>query len=644
MACRRGVLVFAALALFAAACSSSDGSQGTGRADTSLEVGGCDWAQFGFDHQRLFTYPCESGIDPDSVERLEQVWYFNTDEEVTGTPIVAGDRVFVGDWSGKFYALDKETGEQVWMVQTEEHPTVYSGQIPSTAIAAEVDGPGLVIFGGGRTVYALDGESGEEVWTYAIGDPEVIDTTEIEGAPTLVEDRVIVPYDGHDAVGVPAGILALDAATGELLWNFDPDQGADPTGCAGVWGSPSADVERRLVFAGSANCPSSPDGWGTYTESIFALDLDTGEPRWAFQPHEPNNNDIDFAGSPNLFEIDGRAVVGLGNKDGHYYVVDRETGELVWESAATGPGPSVEGSNFSTGGFIGPTAVSEGIVVGGTGVGEPPYMHAFDAATGEIAWQSDTAGPTYAPTTVVNGVAFMGGTDFTLRAYDLRTGEVLWDHEMMGIVSGGVAVVHDDLFAVAGFADPLTPSDSDTSGVYRFTLRDEDEATSTTAETTTTTAPEAHAIEANPSPCVGQPCPLPLTLKEPPAGTSPVITLRIQPNPLSITVEATGLGPPIDWLRPNSPAAEAGATTYGVFVSSGIDNPVGGVVCTFAPEEGGCTADSMPVNAESYDRITVAALVDADTQPTLQDGYDRLVSTITFEPPLVPVLDSEETD
>ena len=98
-----------------------------------------------------------------------------------------------------------------------------------------------------------------------------------------------------------------------------------------VWSSPSVDEARGLVFAATGNCPTSPEGWGDHTEAIFALDLETGEPVWAYQPHAPNNDDLDFAGAPNLFRVGDQDVVGLGNKDGHYYVVDRETGEPVWQ-------------------------------------------------------------------------------------------------------------------------------------------------------------------------------------------------------------------------------------------------------------------------------------------------------------------------
>ena len=66
--------------------------------------------------------------------------------------------------------------------------------------------------------------------------------------------------------------------------------------------------------------------------------------------HPPNNDDSDFAGVPVLFTANGQDLVGLGNKDAVFYVVNRDTGELVWSTRATND--NVIRSNFASGGFI----------------------------------------------------------------------------------------------------------------------------------------------------------------------------------------------------------------------------------------------------------------------------------------------------
>jgi polyvinyl alcohol dehydrogenase (cytochrome) len=634
------------VALGAAACAGGDDESAAPARDASAgsEQDACQWPTWGQSPARTFSYPCESDLSPETVGDLRQQWFFNTGDVVTATPAVVDGRIYVGDWAGTFYAIDQETGDAVWTYETEVHETVYAGQIVSSATVADVDGRRLVFFGGGKTMYALDAESGEAVWSHELGEPgNTTEPTEIESSPVVVDGRVIFGYDAHDRPGYAAGVVALDAKTGDELWEFDPDEGADPTGCVGVWSSPSVDVERELVFAATANCVTSPEGWGDYTEAIFALELDTGEPVWSFQPHEPNNDDFDFAGSPNLFEADGRALVGLGNKDAAYYAVDRETGELVWSTQATEPGIEERGSNFSTGGFIGPTAYADGVIVGGTAVGPCPCLHALDAADGEILWQSDTPEPTYAAATEVGGVVFLGGTDFTLRAYDLRSGDILWSNEMAGVVAGGAAVVGNDVVAVAGIREPGTDSRSETSGVYLFSLDADGAAPTTTGPSTSgPTNTEPVYLEPHDAPCIDEVCDLEFGLFPVPAGLSPRATLEIATSPFAIRIVAEGLGEPTQWVNPDSETFAEGATLFGAYLSTSDDNPTGTLVCVF-DAEGVCEGDTIPVVEPQYNRLTILAIPDADFPLTPASGVPRLVTTTNFDP-VLKVIDPPEGD
>ena len=479
----RAVAALVAVVLVAAACSDD----GSGAAVELVESGTdpCDWPTWGHGNHRTFSYPCDSGISPDTVPDLHRVWYVETSDAVTAAPVVVGGTVYVGDWAGRFYALDAASGAEQWVYDAEPSPTVYAGQITASAAVADgADGERLVVFNGGRTVHALAAADGTERWTRVLGEDG--DSTEIETAPLLVGDTAIITYDVHNGP-FPAGVLALDLQTGEERWALDLEDG-DHNGCGDVWGAASVDTERRLVFFGTASCPVPDQGWTDYNEAIVAVDLDSGEPEWSFQPHEPNNDDTDFAGAPLLFEAGGQDLVGLGSKDAAFYAVDRETGAPAWKTQATEPNNIRPG--FATGGFIGPSTHADGVIAGGTGVGPCPCMHGLDAATGEVLWQQDAVGPTYAPSTEVGGVVFVGSLDFALRALDLRTGEVLWSDALTGLVSGGVAVVGDDVWAVAGFREPGSPGPSANSGVFRYTI---DPSVATLAELppSTTAAPPA---------------------------------------------------------------------------------------------------------------------------------------------------------
>jgi outer membrane protein assembly factor BamB len=632
------VAVAGALTLALASCGSDPPRAGSGAPTATADA--CDWPTLGNGLSRTFASVCESGITPETVGDLQQKWFFNTDDVVTASPAVVGDTAYVGDWSGRFYAIDTETGQPRWTFQAETDPQVYAGQIVSSAAVAEVGGVATVFFGSGRTLHALRADSGEERWSYRVGAAGAGDFTEIESSPAVADGKVLFGIDVHNQRAQPAGLFALDAATGTLVWHFDAEEG-DPVGCGDVWSSPSVDLDRRLAFIGTANCPASPEGWGRYTEAIIAVGLDDGQARWSYQPHGPNNDDLDFAGAPNLFRAADRDLVGLGNKDGTYYAVDRDTGELAWKAVATGPGLDEKGSNFSTGGFIAPTAYSDGTIAGGTAVGPDPYLHAMDAATGDLVWQSKVVQATYAPSAVVNGVLFNGGNDFTLRAFDLKTGDVLWQHEMKGVVAGGPAVVGDSVYAVAGIREPGLEAKSENSGIYRFELPAGDEpAASTTSSTETTLAPRAEDLVLEPTTqtCVGSPCDLfatGITLRPPPAGLQPTATLEITTDPFRITIRASGLGRPEQWLQEGSPAADAGATVFGLFISESDDNPVGGVLCIL-DDSYSCAADSLP-RLTSYNRISLLALERPDSVPTPSDGPARLIVTTSFDPPLTPV-------
>ncbi|HEY8216714.1 MAG TPA: PQQ-binding-like beta-propeller repeat protein [Acidimicrobiia bacterium] len=600
----------------------------------------CAWPMWGRELARTFATAC-AGLSPADAPDLRRIWFFNTHDVVTATPAVVDGSVYVGDWSGRFYALRARDGTRRWVRRTKRHRHVYAGQIVSSAAVATVRGVPTVYFGGGKTLYALRARDGSTRWKVELrpeGGPD--DPTEIESSPAVADGVVVVGWDVHNSpAGEPAGVFALDAATGRERWRtvLAPTEGdgATGSGCADVWSSPAIDEARRLVFVGTGNCVTSPRGYGRFAEAVVALSLDDGSVRWSYQPHQPNRDDLDFAGAPNLFESNGRAVVGLGGKDGTYYALDRETGDLVWATPVVEPGLVHPGSNFSTGGFIGPTAVANGIITGGTAIGDAPYLHALDAATGAVRWQQPIAAPTYGAPAVGGHVVVIGGTDFTLRALDLETGDVLWSDEVSGAVSGGPAVVGDDLFAVAGIREPGLSQRSRTSGVYRYSLRGKP-VTSTTTRARERTQRSTPTAPATPQPCVGTPCDVPFDLVPPPPGTSPRMQLLVQLDPWHVEVTTEGLGDPAAWLRPGSISAQSGATRYGVFISERDDNPQGGQLCVL-DADGSCSTSSIPKSGVTYNRITILAITDSNELPSPTEGVNRLVVTKSFDPPLAPV-------
>jgi polyvinyl alcohol dehydrogenase (cytochrome) len=637
---RFAMAVVVACVCATAACSGDDddNAASTNRSAAKLTSLECQWPMWGRTPARTFDYgDCPTKISPTTVERLTQKWFTKTKDVVTATPAVVDDTVYVGDWSGRFYALALDTGKPRWTFDAPPHENVYSGQIVASAAVADVDHQRLVFFASGKTLYALDARSGKQRWKYELGVPgDGRDPTEIQSSPVVVGGKVLFGFDAHDRPGKRAGIVALDASKGTRLWYFDPDKGKPATGCTGVWSSPSVDVQRNLVFAGSANCTSSPEGWGKYSEAIFAVDLQTGTPKWSYQPRGPSNLDFDFPGAPNLFEIGTQDVVGLGGKDGVYYALDRETGALIWKVTASKP--RVQAKNFSTGGFIGAAAYADGMVVGGTAIDGPcPCLHGIDVKTGKLAWQQNAAAPTFAPSSIVNGVAFTGSTtDFTLRAVNAKTGDVLWSQQMAGGVAGGAVVSNDTVVAVAGIREPGVDPAGTESGVYAFRLGDKS-STSQTSTAQPTLPPSTKAPPATTAPpnapagakCIAQACSFSFTLKAPPPGTNPSLTVHLTPKPFHVDVRGDGLGDPNAWIRPGGKAAQQGAVTFALF---GSDDSLHGSLLCVLDAEFDCVNDTLPKDLrKNYNRLSLLAIANTPVLPTAADGFDRLVTTESLD-------------
>jgi polyvinyl alcohol dehydrogenase (cytochrome) len=193
-----------------------------------------------------------------------------------------------------------------------------------------------------------------------------------------------------------------------------------------------------------------------------------------------DNEDLAFGAVPNLFSIDvdgeRREVVGIGNKDGTYYVVDRDG--VNAGSGVRWDGPDAASLPYwrrnvvpggAIGGILATAAVDEQArrVFFSTGPGEDvftpqqPTVHALDLDTGEVVWQN-TAPPgersdaSYAPTTAVPGVVIVGSALTPhVRLYDAADGTVLWDEGIgdpgtLGGVGSGAVVIDGTLLVGTG--------------------------------------------------------------------------------------------------------------------------------------------------------------------------------------------------
>jgi polyvinyl alcohol dehydrogenase (cytochrome) len=175
------------------------------------------------------------------------------------------------------------------------------------------------------------------------------------------------------------------------------------------------------------------------SDAIIAVDAKTGDIKWFKQltPHDvwtmfnKKGPDYDFAGGAQLFTANfngqPRKLVGAAQKSGIFYVLDPETGEIVWESAI--------GYGGVNGGMHGEASIGEGTVFAWSnnnyknGVPDKAKItvKALDAATGKLKWVKNDAQPAaIVPGYLANDVYFVGSLDGTLRAYSADDGKQLW--------------------------------------------------------------------------------------------------------------------------------------------------------------------------------------------------------------------------
>jgi outer membrane protein assembly factor BamB len=399
----------------------------------------------------------------------------------------------------------------------------------------------VVLFGGGSSLWALDAGTGKELATIDL-DPRTPSlqhkqdssdnppVAEVESSPAVATvdgvRRIYVGIDVHNDAHVGrTGLVAVRLVPGakgwrfEALWKYDAETDHTYTGrsgltigsgegwgCGGVWSSPAVDATANVVAFGTASCSYAAQAYAAhenYAESMVALHATTGRLLWHFRPADElptpkarvadADRDADFGASPNIFTLNGRGVVGEGRKSGDYYVRDERTGAAVSVSHVGQEGKLQSG--FGIGGFLGTPAVEtlpDGHVqvVGTTAIPVPHSaseavdstvsVRGFDPATGHINWTYRLAGPSYAHTSIVNGVAFIPDTTtFSVIAVDTSTGVPLWQAPVLGppsstaVVDGSTVVVgsgtrETDLeYKAFGHAiDPLQPA----SGIQAFRL------------------------------------------------------------------------------------------------------------------------------------------------------------------------------
>lgn len=406
--------------------------------------------------------------------------------------------MYVSGPDGKCWALDAKTGAELWRYK---HASPYDVSLCCGNVNRGVAvGHGKVYMATlNAHVVALDATTGERVWDTIAGDVRAGESRTV--APLLVKDMVIVGSSGGE-FGTRGCLDAFDAHTGERRWRrymipkpgepgsetWPADGEAWQRGGGNCWVTPTYDPELELLYQGTGNPAPDFDGGvrpgdNLYTDSVVALDVNTGEIRWHYQFTPHDLWDYDSTMENLLFEgPDGRKLLAHADKNGYFFVLDRTNGELVrvfpfvdritWgeitpEGQVTakvypdeegvpvhfwpGPAGGKEWTHMSysrqTGLIyvpvqeVGATATrrrrefKESIPYWGAGVAVDledyyGYVAAIDPNTGEEKWRWRNEYPMCASTlTTAGGVVFQGTPGGEFVALDAETGEKLWEFQ-----------------------------------------------------------------------------------------------------------------------------------------------------------------------------------------------------------------------
>jgi outer membrane protein assembly factor BamB len=345
------------------------------------------------------------------------------------------------------YALRESDGTPLWSFTADlsSDNCGFSYGIDSTAAVSD----GKLYFGSaGCVLYALDAASGNLIWRTQLDD--WTKGFHLWSSPLVVDGKIYIGLSSHcDHPCVRGRVVCVNASNGQVLWTFytAPD---GSTG-AGVWSSFAIDRARRVVFATSGNFCQGND---TYGDSFIALNADTGALVWSWknQARDRDVENLDFGASPVLFDSSGTPALAAGSKDGHCYALNRETGQLIWDTAVT------DGS--STSGIISSPAAAYGMVFMGASVdSKTGKVVALDGRDGRIVWEVQQPAQVLGAAAVAGGAVFVGGGDGNLRAYDVSTGSLLWSARRAPML-GGVSISTDSVLvgsidhAVYAFALP----------------------------------------------------------------------------------------------------------------------------------------------------------------------------------------------
>jgi alcohol dehydrogenase (cytochrome c) len=458
-------------------------------------------------------YSTLTQITPANVSHLAQQWVYKITDVgaqrgaaapvIKCTPLLVNGVLYI-TIPDHLWALDARTGKELWHFDWVDHGGHLVGQrgvgIWKTSVYFLTPDNWLI---------ALNASTGKQLWKRHFADEheQYFSTS----SPLVIKDRVIVGVGG-DAMDMPGFLDSFDPETGELQWTWwstprkgDPALATWPNAAASehgggmTWMPGTYDPGLNLLYLGTGNTNPVFAGQGRpganlWTESIVALDLDTGKMKWYFQVSPHDTHDFDNTTAPILFDrvIDGkpRKLLAQAARDGFFVTLDRVTGKYIvvkpyvpldYSSGLSPRGeplpipdkdPSVGGSinivnatnweapayNRKSGLFYVDSVEGKSIYYliddsehpsgyGGTGAGigrSKRILQAINPLTAKTVWQHEYPNLNNAPGTVgasmlttAANLLITGDDQKNLVVYSADKGQILWHKELPASESNG---------------------------------------------------------------------------------------------------------------------------------------------------------------------------------------------------------------
>lgn len=445
----------------------------TGRAAAPLD----DWPMFMHDVARSGFNADEVRLSPENAANLKLKWSAQLDGVVVAQPVIVGDLIYAGSWSGNLFALDRETGQQRWkeFLGNTNGPQVCTPQTAGISSAPHVI-DGVVYIGGGADYkYALDAKTGTPIWRFYSGDNSADVGAYNWDSPAVFNGKVYTGISSFcDRPFVQGKVWALDSKTGQKVNEVKLVRDGELGG--GIWTSPTIDPRTGAVYVSTASGYSIIDT----AYCVAVLDPKDLHVLSAWQlPAQSAAHDGDWSTTPTLFRhTDGRTLVGAAAKDGLYRAFDsnRIGDGPIWEFrvAKGGECPTCGEATIASSAYAydrlyvaGGNTTVNGQEVGGS-------VSALDPSTGRVLWQFATAGAIFGSVAVANHlVAIMADQDlFVLNA---DSGAKIWSFHMphrsyaAPAIAGGVVYEADTdgmlyAFSAGPYAQPTsTPVPANTA-------------------------------------------------------------------------------------------------------------------------------------------------------------------------------------